>query len=386
MSQGKRIDWQALRERLAQAGAPQSWRSLEALAATEEFQEAVRREFPAGAEQLADPISRRRFLQLAAASLGLAGLTACVGPPGERILPYVDAPEQLTPGEPLYYATAHLLGGYATGILAESHMGRPTRVEGNLLHPASRGASDTFAQASILSLYDPDRSTDVRLRGRRATWDLFEGALRDAIGESGPTDSRLRILTPTVTSPTLIRQLEQLLGSYPQAVWRQYEPVNWDNAYLGAYLAFGHPRQAVYDFDRADVILSLDADFLGSFPGRLRYTRDFSQRRMVDPDGLLPSVDGDVNRLYSVAPTPTLTTSMADHHWPLRPAAVLRFANSVARHLGVALPPEAETRLRAAEARAAEAVAADLRAHRGRSLVLAGMAQPPEVHALAHYL
>ena len=167
------LDLAALRARLASAAGPQFWRSLEEAAQTPEFQELLAREFAVPLPEAGDLAGRRQFLKLMAASLALAGVTGCTAPPAEKIVPYVRAPEDLVPGKPLYYATAFTLGGYALGVLAESHMGRPTKIEGNPEHPASLGATDAFAQASVLGLYDPDRSQTVMYRGRISTWDHF---------------------------------------------------------------------------------------------------------------------------------------------------------------------------------------------------------------------
>src|SRR5882762_5085484 len=204
---GAALDLAAVRERLREKKGPEFWRSLDELAAAPEFADLLHREFPRHASEWtdgADGVSRRSFLQLAGASLALAGLTACTRQPTETIVPYVKQPEQLVPGKPLFFATALTVGGYATGVLAESHQGRPTKIEGNPDHPASLGATDVFAQAAVLSLYDPERSQTILHSGRPATWSGFVseagGALRalQALGGDG-----LRILTGTVTSPTI---------------------------------------------------------------------------------------------------------------------------------------------------------------------------------------
>ena len=168
----------------------QYWRSLEEYAETEEFQKLVQREYPSQAGALLDPLTRRRFLQLMGASLALAGLGACSRAPIETIVPYVRQPEEIVPGEPLYFATAMTLRGYALGLLVESHMGRPTKVEGNPLHPASLGASDAFAQASLLTLYDPDRSRTSTYIGRIRPWSAFFNAVRQALERDPQTGSR----------------------------------------------------------------------------------------------------------------------------------------------------------------------------------------------------
>ena len=246
--------------------------------AAEEFQEALHREFPKGASEWVDSVSRRGFLKVMGASLGLAGMTGCVRLPLEPIVPYVRQPENVIPGRPMYYATAITLGGYASPLLVESHLGRPTKVEGNDQHPASLGGTDIFAQASLLGLYDPDRSQTVMSMGDVRSWQAFLGAIRGPLSaQKALQGAGIRILTPTISSPTLADQLRNFLKIYPQAKWHVYEPMNRDNVLEGAKLAFGQPVETRYDFSKADVIVSLDADFLyAGFPGNTRYIRDFA--------------------------------------------------------------------------------------------------------------
>src|SRR5207248_464 len=194
--------------------------------------------------------------------------------------------EEIVPGKPLWYATAMPLGGFGAGVLVESHMGRPTKVEGNPEHPASLGATDVFAQASVLTLYDPDRSKVAILNGRIGSWSDFLDAM--AIARQAHLRRQgagLRILTGTVTSPTLADQLHSLLAQFPAAKWHQYEPVGRDAAREGARMAFGQYVNTVYRFDRADVILALDADFLGSGPGSLRYALAHAMNHALDNVG-----------------------------------------------------------------------------------------------------
>src|SRR6476620_2503187 len=153
-----RLDLDAARDRLAEAQGPEYWRSLEELAGSPDFQEMLHREFPKGASEWLDAVSRRGFLKLMGASLAMAGMSACTKQPLEPIVPYVKQPEEVVPGRPLFFATAFTLGGYANPVLVESHLYRPTKIEGNDKHPASLGGTDIFSQASILGLYDPDRS------------------------------------------------------------------------------------------------------------------------------------------------------------------------------------------------------------------------------------
>ncbi|MGH9460782.1 MAG: 4Fe-4S dicluster domain-containing protein [Vicinamibacteria bacterium] len=333
------------------------------------------REFPEGISEWTDKVSRRRFLSLSAASLALAGIGACTRQPREKIVPYVDPPEDVVPGRPSYFATATHLRGIATGILVESHMGRPTKVEGNPEHPASRGASDVFAQASVLGLYDPDRSQVVVNAGRIATWEAFLGAIRPALAQQREKrGAGLRLLTRTVTSPTLARQIGELLSRFPEARWHVYESVPRDAVWQGTERAFGERLEPRVHFEEADVVVSLDADFLSPGPGQLVHTRELTARRRPEhPRGL--------NRLYVVEPVPSLVGALADHRLALRDSEVASFARSLARGLGLDVSAGP---LRAPIETWVSAIAEDLAGHRGRSLVVAGEQQPLLVHALAH--
>src|SRR5262249_48509631 len=173
-------------------------------------------------EAIADPIARRAFLRLMGASLALAGVTGCTRQPPELIVPYVRQPEEIVPGRPLFYATAMPIGGVATGILVESHEGRPTKVEGNALHPSSVGATDVVAQAAILGLYDPDRSQTLTYLGEIRPWSAFLGAIRAALtAQQATKGAGIRLLTESVHSPTLAAQIRDLLTRFPSATWHQ---------------------------------------------------------------------------------------------------------------------------------------------------------------------
>ena len=227
------------------------------------------------------------------------------------------------------------LGGAALGVLAESHMGRPTKIEGNPQHPASLGATHAFAQGSVLTLYDPDRSQAVTYAGRIRSWGLFLGAITPHYGRTTAQDGRgLRLLTETVISPTLAQQLQQLLDRFPAAKWHQYEPVNRGNAWEGARLAFGEYVETQYHFDEAAVILALDADFLSCEPGSVRYAHDFAARRRAWQGQTA------MNRLYVVESTLTTTGAMADHRLPLRPSEIASLARALAQELGIESGPD----------------------------------------------
>src|SRR6185503_10889293 len=258
----------------------QYWRSLEELAETDEFNQFLHREFPEQASEWNDPVGRRRFLKLMGASLALAGASACTVQPTEKIIPYVKPAEEIIPGKPLFFATAMSLSGIASPLLVESHMGRPTKIEGNPEHPVSLGATDLFAQASVLGLYDPDRSQTVTHLGDISTWTAFLGAFRFELGQQRSRQGAgLRLLTETISSPTLAAQLSELRALFPKMKWHQYEPVGRTNVTAGAQMVFPEPVSVLYHFDKADIVLSLDADFLLSHPGNIRHIREFVGRR-----------------------------------------------------------------------------------------------------------
>src|SRR5471032_2065974 len=258
------------------------------------------------------------------ASIALAGVTACTKQPTERIIPYVRQPEELIPGKPLFYATSMTLGGVATGLLVESHEGRPTKVEGNPLHPGSLGAADIFAQASVLGLYDPDRAQTLTYNGEIRPWSAFLGAMNAALTAQKPLKGAgVRILSESVGSSTLAAQIRDVVSRYPSAKWHQWDPASRDNARAGAKLAFGQYADAKYQFADADVILSLDADFLGSGPGALRYAREFTARRR-------PENAERMNRLYAIESMPTATGAKADHRLPAKPSEVETLARAIA--------------------------------------------------------
>jgi molybdopterin-containing oxidoreductase family iron-sulfur binding subunit len=356
------------------------WRTLEERAEDPAFQEHLYNEFPSEIEAISDPVARRTFLKLMGASMALAGVTACTKQPAEKIIPYVKQPEELIPGTPLFFATAMTLGGVATGLLVESHEGRPTKIEGNPLHPGSLGASDVFAQASVLGLYDPDREQTLTHNGDIRPWSAFIGAMNAALTAQKPLKGAgLRILTESVGSPTLAAQIRDVLARYPSATWHQWDPASRDSARAGSKLAFGQFVDVQYRLDAADVIVSLDADFLASGPGSLRYARDFAGRRR-------PENAERMNRLYAVETMPSPTGARADHRLPLKPSEIVEAARALARAVGAggAGGSNAVTGFRPADQKFLAAVAADLQSHRGRSLVIAGDAQPPVVHALVH--
>ena len=313
----------------------------------------VDQEFPGNAADWPNELSRRRFLQITGASMALAGVSGCTEQPAERIVPYVRQPEDLVPGKPLYFASALTLGGYARGVLIETHEGRPTKIEGNPDHPASVGASDVFMQAELLRLFDPERSQAVLNKGQISTWEACLGELASDVQRwKKDAGAGLRLLTRHETSPTLLDQIRRLLAKFPGAKWHEYEPLGTD------------ALPAIYHFDKADLIVSLGSDFLCHGPLSLKYARDFAAGRRRSER---------MNRLYVVESSLTLTGAMADHRLTMDPVELERFAAELAS------PSAAGSDL-------VKKISADLRAHAGRSAVVAGEFELPSIHNAAQAL
>lgn len=364
---------------------PHFWRSLEERLETPEFRDRIRQEFPDDVDVLLDPVSRRKFLTLLGASVGLAGLAGCnTRPPSETIVPYVKQPEELVPGKPLYYATSMPMAGWSVPILVESHEGRPTKVEGNPDHPSNLmpadkngkperyGPTDIYAQASVLSLYDPDRSQNVTYRGQIRPWADAQASLEQLRVKTHQNQGEgLWVLTEAVSSPTLVRMLERLQKEFPKARLVGFEPARVDPNLEGLAKALGKRSRLLHDFKTADVVVSLDGDFLGSGPEQLISSRDFMGRRQVS-DGVIVKM----NRLYAVESMPTSTGLVADHRLPLKPSQIEAFARLLARKVGLANVPEPDASWVATLSKKAlkwvDVVAKDLLVNQGRSVVVAG--------------
>ena len=372
-SKDSKTNFALLRDKILQKSGKEYWRSVEEFVDAPEFEKFVKEEYPAHAENWDDTLSRRNFVKVMGASLAFAGLSGCVIQPAEKIVPYVIQPEEIVPGKPLFFATAMTLGGIATGLLAQSYEGRPTKLEGNPGHPQSLGATDVFAQASILSMYDPDRSKEIVYRNTPRTWQNFVADIRTAIEQNrADGGAGIRFLTETISSPTLIGQFDQILSELPNARLYQYEPINDDNAMAGAKMAFGSPVHTIYKFDQAQRVLSLDADIFSDF--NVRYIKDFNKRHAYSEE------NKDINRLYVVETKMSLMGAKADHRLAVKPSQMPEIAKAIAAALGVAGASSTYTE----NAQWIQVLAKDLLANRGGSIVVAGDNQPPIVHALAH--
>src|SRR6476646_4007064 len=352
------------------------WRSLAQIEDRPEFRDALEREFPEGASELPEGMSRRDMMMLVGASLSLAGLTACRRPV-EEIVPYVTAPEEIVPGIPRYYATTMPFRRSAYGLIVESHEGRPTKIEGNPAHPSTLGASSSRVQASVLGLYDPDRSQSVTLRGAPKPWSDFVtawGQLSEAHAADG--GASLAVLSESFSSPTLARLVSELRARYPRLQWATYDAVSDESRLAGLRQATGRDLDLMLRLDRASVILTLDADPLLTDPEMIRHARGFAAGRRAGASG------GVMNRLYAVEGVYSLTGAMADHRLRLESRQIAAFVAALAARIGVsggASP--AGTAVPGVDARWIDAVATDLAANRGKGLIVAGERQPPAVHA-----
>mgnify|MGYP000952848130 CR=1 FL=1 len=353
------------------------WRSLDALEHSPEFNRWVEREFQENASEMLESGSRRNLLKLMAASFGLAGATACRRPV-ETILPHAKGVETIVHGKPVHYATAFSTGGAATGLIVQCHDGRPTKVEGNPRHPYALGATNAHAQALVLGLYDPDRAKLVHKGAARSSWDEFFGwALKSLTAEAAGDGAGVRILAERSSSPTLESVKGEWAKKFPAAQWVEYDAVTFDNPRAGAEMAFGQPLEPHYQFDKADVVLALDADFLGLDSTSVLPIKQFSSRRRVE------TPESGMNRLYAAESNYTLTGAMADHRVRVRASEIGSLALALARELNVS---GAELKVLGNTSGNSQkfiaAVARDLAAHRGRCVVVAGPRQPAPVHAL----
>ena len=346
------------------------WRSLEEYADSPAFREQLEQEFPGYDPEQLVAMSRRGFLKLGGAAMALAGLTltGCRRWPAEQLAPYANRPDGVVPGVPDFYATMSERGGVATGLLAESFDGRPIKIEGNPEHPFSLGATDAWQQASVLDLYDPDRSRGVVIRGESgftaSDWDGFERFWRERVNLE-----QVAVLSEASSSESLRR----LRAKLPAGSWYEYEPISRDAELRGSELALGQRVRPHYDLSNAKVIACFDSDLLSGHPASLRYARQWAAgRRSAD--------DGEMNRLYAAESTFTCTGSVADERLPIRSGDMAAILAAVADGVGVSglsftVPPAAKAFV--------EKLVEDLNRHRGRSLVTVGPNQLPAVHALA---
>lgn len=341
------------------------WRSFNELAETDEFRDIVEHEFPAGADQMLDPVTRRSFMKVMGASFALAGLSACVRQPEEKIIPYVKQPEIMVPGNPLYFASAVTLGGFANGTVVTSNEGRPTKIDGNKEHPATLGGSDVFMQAEVLQMYDPDRSQAVLNRGRIGSWDAFTAAVTAKLGSLNGGEG-LRLVTGAISSPSLRKQLDDFFAANPNAKWHTYESAPLSSA----------ARIPNYDLKKADIVVALDSDLLNGVPGSLRFARDFGWRRNPDNN------NGTMNRMYVAEAMPTPTGTIADHRLSVRSIDIWKIAAAIAAGVGADTAGATAGQLPEGSETVVNAIIDDLKKHNGKAVVAAGESQPASVHRM----
>lgn len=356
------------------------WRSLDQLADTPEFKEFLYREFPENASEMTNPLTRRKFLTLMGASIALAGLAGC-RKPVEKIVPYVKAAEDIIPGIPKYFATTMPLGLSAYGLVVESHEGRPTKIEGNTLHPSTLGKSNVILQAAILGLYDPDRSRNFVHEGITKEWTDFVDYWRERFSAFRDNKGRgLAVLSESFASPTLFRLRTEFLRNFPEANWYAYEPVSDEQIYQGMELATGKPLQPVYHYEKAKIICALDSDFLYNESENITANKGFAAGRRV-----LKETD-EMNRLYVVESYFSVSGGMADHRLRLPAGRVLDFALELALELkkqGLIIDfPLDDVQESGAPKKWIKVLAEDLLAHKSHSLIIAGRKQPALLHAL----
>ncbi|MDP3981471.1 MAG: TAT-variant-translocated molybdopterin oxidoreductase [Chlamydiota bacterium] len=378
MEEKTTLDFDKLREHLRAGRNEDYWRSLEELSQTDAFKKYVEKEMPQQAAMWDQYISRRHFLQFMGSSLMMVYLSGCARQPDETIVPYAKEPVEMIPGKPLHFATAIPFNGSAEGVLVESQMGRPIKIEGNPSHPGGLGATSATAQASILSLYDPDRAQVVKNQGRISTWDSFFQALYQYLDAEGAKGDGFALLTETVLSPTLAYQLDLLQKKYPLMSLHQYDPLNRDHLRDMALQTFGQDVDLHYKLDRADVLVSFDSDFLFSGQGHVRYAHDFALRRRVEGE------TSQMNRLYVAETAVSVTGSMADHRLALKSGQIARLAQMIAKELKLPGFQNASDTLDTHEKAWGHALVDDLKKHRGSSVIIAGPSQPPLVHMICH--
>ena len=359
------------------------WRSLAQIEDLPEYRAALEREFPEGASELPDGITRREMMMLVGASLSLAGLAACRRPV-EEIVPYVTAPEEFVPGIPRYYATTMPFRRSAHGLIVESHEGRPTKIEGNPSHPSALGASSSRVQASVLGLYDPDRSQSITLKGARKSWNDFVTSWGErSKAHAADGGAGLAVLCESFSSPTLARLASELRARYPRLQWATYDAVSDENRLAGLRQATGRDIDLMLRFDRASVILCLDADPLLTDPEMIRHARGFADGRRAGAVSTSAgqTSSGAMNRLYAVEGVYSLTGAMADHRLRLESRQIAAFVAALAMRLGAPGASSQSADVSGVDRRWIDAVAKDLLANRGRGLIVAGERQPAVVHA-----
>lgn len=359
---------------------PKYWRSLEQVADTPEFREWAEREFPSGASEMRDPVTRRNFVKVMSASFLLAGLgvTGCRRPT-EKIYPFAKMPMDYVHGVPQYFATAMPSRRAAVPLVVKSHEGRPVKIEGNGDVPGSNGSTDHLAQASVLSLYDPDRAMQFLRNGQTETRAAALDAL-SAIGKELGDGTGLAFLFEQSSSPSRARLQKLIADKFPKSAWYSYEAVDLELPRQAASLSYGASVTPNYKLDEASVILSLDCDFIGTEENAYTNISRFAKGRRLE------GKNGPLNRLYTVESLFTLTGVNSDHRLRIPPSMVVPVLARLAQNILASSAIDDQLKNLAASAQAHDAwivpCAKDLKANPGKSLVMAGYRLPLAAHLL----
>jgi MoCo/4Fe-4S cofactor protein with predicted Tat translocation signal len=353
------------------------WRSMDQLADTQEYQDFLHREFPSGASELQDPVTRRNFMKIMGASVALAGLSAC-RMPKESIVPYVKSPENVIPGRAKFYASTMTFADHTYGVLVESHEGRPTKIEGNVNHPTSKGATHPWALASVLSLYDQDRSKAPTFKGAPSTWSQFETDFRGyTLNSASNKGADMAVIAESFGSPIVEGMAESFRKQYPNATWATYEPISQENVVEGIKAVTGKAARPSYHLENASIVVAVDSDFLGSDPDSVRLTREFSKGRRVRTG------KDSMNRLYSIESNMSSTGAMADHRLGLESSKISSFLIALHAQLGLAaLPSKLSKAAMSEKSEWIKELASDLKRNHGKSVLIAGGHQSALAHAL----
>ena len=351
------------------------WKSLNQLAQNQEYQEFVDREFPENATELKDGVSRKSFLRIMGASIALAGFAACRRPV-QKILPYSKQPEDIVPGVPLFYASAMPFMGSLTGLVIENHEGRPTKVEGNELHPGSMGKTNAYHQASMLEMYDPDRSHYPKRNGSKSSVNDFVAFAKEYFDSS----KKVAFVSEANSSPTLSSLKSAALKKFENAKWVTYEPFGEENMLEGNKLAFGSRLRTHINYSEADIVVSIDDDFLSAtHPNNVEYAYNVTAKRKVT------STSDEMSRIYAVENGFTLTGAYADHRLKVKASEIPAFVNALAAALsekvsgldafsGLSNKFSGEDFL--------HVLVEELASHKGKSAISAGLSQSADVHAV----
>lgn len=376
------------------------WKSFEALSETDNFKEQVGREFPIGASELRDEMSRRDFFKLMGASAGLAGVSGCIRRPAQNILPYGQAPEQIIPGRSLYYATAMHVGLDAVGLLVESHEGRPTKIEGNPFHPMSVGKTGVYHQSSVLDLYDPERHSKIMKDGKFSNLSAFKESLNGSLKYYRTNQGRgLYVLAPILPSRTITDLKKKLKQSLPQSTWYQFEPIHYDNVIEGVRAITGEKRIPYFkSVSKANIILSLESDFLAQGSGYVKSASEYAKNREPSSDA---ESNKKLNRLYVIENTLSSTGAVADHRASIHSRNIVYVLACIISNLynkegkfAYRIPGEVISEIKGLAGTGKElidikwidALCGDLLKNQGKSLVCAGNHQSSEVHGLVYLL